>query len=200
MVTVFEGLKVFNAELTEEVKYIINCITRRNQKHQILLISAFPKSGSTFLWKAIEAITGLPTIFPTPALPHANRTELDSEKLRRLSFYSFICRLHMQAAPRNVQLMKRYLIRPVVLIRNIADVIVSLDDHLHNENTGTPSGHEPVWYKNMSNDKRYEFLIRMHVPWYLHFVLTWDEAEKNLPVFWLDYENLIKNKIKTLNT
>jgi hypothetical protein len=94
--------------------------------------------------------------------------------------------------------MKRHSLRPVVLVRNIADVIISLDDHLHKEDSGTPSGHEPVWYKNMSKDERFEFLVRVHAPWYLNFVMSWDEAEKRLPVFWLTYENLFRDKIGML--
>jgi hypothetical protein len=198
MLEVVNQFRALKKELAQEIRYAQKFCTRRNQKRHVLLISAFPKSGSTYLWKASQAITGLPTLFPTPDMPHANRTELDVRKLRLTKFESFVCRLHMQATPRNVELMRKYTLRPVVLVRDIADVIVSLDDHLHNEDTGTPSGPEPSWYKCMSEEARFAFLIGMHVPWYINFLLTWHEAEKILPVFWLTYEDLFRDRIQIL--
>jgi hypothetical protein len=191
-------LSEIKKEIAQEIRYARKCFTKRSRKRHVLLISSFPKSGSTYLWKATQAITGLPTIFPTPDMPHADRTELDARKLRLTAFENFVCRLHMQATPRNLNLMKQYTIRPVILVRNIADVIISLDDHLHNENTGTPSGPEPSWYKCMSEEERFAFLIRMHVPWYINFLLSWEEAEKILPVFWLTYEDLFRDTVQRL--
>src|SRR5438552_7435823 len=89
-----------------------------------LLIACFPKSGSTYLAKTLSAITGLPTRHACATFGN-NDQDICERKLRGLSRRSVI-QQHVKGTNNNVALMKHYGVRPIVLVRDIYDTIISL--------------------------------------------------------------------------
>jgi SAM-dependent methyltransferase len=91
--------------------------------------------------------------------------------------------------------MKEYKLRPVVLVRNIFDVVRSLQDHFVREDTLTPVGYVHHEYQSMSHEEQLWFLINLHLPWYFHFLVSWQEAANTLDVQWLTYEQFFADPV-----
>jgi hypothetical protein len=78
----------------------------------------------------------------------------------------------------------------VVLVRNIFDTLVSLDDHLRQEDHRAPTGyvHRQCW--QMDFEDRLDYLIQVHLPWYFNFFVSWREAADRIQILWMTYERL----------
>jgi tetratricopeptide (TPR) repeat protein len=158
-----------------------------------IFIACVPKSGSTFLKNVLLSLTGYRDAYIayTPAqfeqdlyLPSAvNVAKMDT-----------VTQQHSRATDANVQIMQAFGIRPVVLVRNIFDAVVSLLDFYNGgafANTFFRAD-----YRSLDEDTRIDLLIDNLVPWYFQFVASWSLVEKQqrLDIFWMSYEELIKDK------
>jgi Sulfotransferase domain len=161
-----------------------------------LLIACFPKSGSTFLAKLLSFATGFPTRDVVESYGHRDQ-DISESKLRQLS-RRVVIQQHVKATDRNAELMNKFGIRPIVLTRNLFDVVVSLDDHLRREDHRMPTGFVHREYMNLEFDQRVDYLIRIHLPWYFNFFMSWREAARELPTFPLTYERLFSNVRQSL--
>jgi hypothetical protein len=161
-----------------------------------LMIACFPKSGSTFLAKLLSFATGYPTRDVVESFGHRDQ-DICERKLRRLS-RRVVIQQHVKATDHNAELMHKYGIRPIVLVRNLLDVVVSLDDHLRQEDHRMPTGFVHREYMNLEFDQRMDFLIRVHLPWYFNFFMSWREASPELSTFPLTYERLFSNVRQSL--
>jgi hypothetical protein len=101
---------------------------------------------------------------------------------------------HCRASDANVQLMQAFGIKPVVLVRNIFDSVISLLD-FYNKGAFSNSFFRAD-YSSLDDQTRIDLLIDNLVPWYFQFVASWSEVEKKkgLEIFWLTYEDLIGDK------
>lgn len=95
--------------------------------------------------------------------------------LEQLRGVSFSINLHLQPHRSNVEAMEREAIVPVVLWRNLADVIVSFDDHVRLESHVNPVFYlaDRDAYLRLPESERYAYLIDAIVPWNLGFYLAW---------------------------
>jgi hypothetical protein len=113
---------------------------------------------------------------------------------RLLDAYSYgtVTQQHVCANARTVQLMSEFGIRPVVLVRNIFDVVVSIRDFLLTEGCGK-------WPTFFTTDERFAALreqdqygqiIELGLPWYFDFFVSWSDAARRntLEITWLTYE------------
>jgi hypothetical protein len=92
--------------------------------------------------------------------------------------------------------MLRYGIRPVILVRNIFDVVVSLYDHIEKESPLSPTGYLPQAYHAMTRAERLQFLVHFHVPWYFNFYCSWLEHASEIGGMWLTYEQFFHDPFK----
>jgi len=152
-----------------------------------VFISCFPKSGSTYLYRLMHAVTGDRLVRPIQFFGH-NEQDLFEFKLKE-NRHNCVIRLHTQAGNHNLALIKRYNIRPIVLVRNIFDILPSIYDHVQRDRVFT-MGYIPRAYFDKPRDEQFTFLIRMVLPWYFNFLMSWDEAEKEVDCYWLTYERL----------
>jgi hypothetical protein len=93
----------------------------------------------------------------------------------------------------NIEIMRSSAIAPVVTWRNLADTILSFDDHVGYEGTESAAGTftyigDRDRYLAMPQQARFQFLIRHMVPWYIGFYLAWRAAKA--PLF-MHYEDLV---------
>ncbi|MEJ2121462.1 MAG: tetratricopeptide repeat protein [Alphaproteobacteria bacterium] len=92
-----------------------------------IFIACMPKSGSTFLKHALLRLTGWREASLTFAFLQ-NEEELYLPFLRAVACTETITQQHCRATIPNIQLMQAFAIRPIVLVRNLFDTIVSYTD------------------------------------------------------------------------
>jgi hypothetical protein len=169
------------------------------KSHECIVIACMPKSGSTFLSSALSKLVGSKTyFFPTYG---GGRNEQNFYPPALIDIYGkkSVSQIHLKATEANLRLIEKFSVKPIILVRNIFDVVISLRDHFHNESTSVPF----VW----ANDKFFEldesvqldFIIELAIPWYINFYVSWFAVYKEGIVnpIWLTYEEVITDpKVK----
>lgn len=166
---------------------IRNWFRRGNVGH--LFVACFPKSGSTYLCKALELLTGYQSGFVAEHGLH-NDQNISPRKLRQLRRPAVI-QQHTQGTCNNVRLLREFGVQPIVHVRNLFDVVVSLHDHLRNEDHRVPTGYIHREYWQLSQREQIDHLIHVHLPWYFGFLVSWHEAAEQLPILLTRYEDLV---------
>jgi tetratricopeptide (TPR) repeat protein len=162
-----------------------------------LFIACLPKSASTFLRNVLIKLTGYRELFSVYAAVQ-NEHDLYLPSIERFADQNTVTQQHCRASEANIHLMQAFGIRPVVLVRNIFDAMVSLLD-FYNQGAYFQSYFRGD-FMELDEDKKMDLLIDNMAPWYLQFVASWELAEKEgrLEVYWLGYENLIGNKVESI--
>jgi hypothetical protein len=158
-----------------------------------MFVACVPKSASTFLKNVLVALTGYRDLFDVFAAGQ-NEHDLYLPSLIEFADVDSVTQQHCRASEANIQLMQAFRIRPVVLVRNIFDAMVSqLDFH---RNGAYLNSYFRGDFLTLDETTQIDLLIDNLVPWYLQFVASWQLAEKEgrLEVLWLSYEDLTSNK------
>jgi hypothetical protein len=166
---------------------------RDDELRPYLFIACMPKSGSSFLKAALCALTG----FPDQSLTYAylqNEQELYLPHLVSAARQPVITQQHSRATEANIQMMQGFAIRPVVLIRDLADIVLSLGDFYETGATAN-TFFQPYWPK-LSSAERLELIVDHVVPWYLAFYASWVAAEAagRVEMMWMRYEEMTADK------
>lgn len=158
-----------------------------------IFIACVPKSASTFLKNLLLNLTGYRDLFSVYAAGQ-NEHEIYLPTLRESAQFNTVTQQHCRASDANVHLMQAFGIRPVVLVRNIFDSVMSLLD-FYNKGAFQTSYFRADWPK-LDEETKIDLLIENVIPWYLQFVASWDlvEKQKRLEICWLTYEQLIADK------
>lgn len=159
-----------------------------------IFIACVPKSASTFLKNVLVALTGYKDLFAVYAAGQ-NEHDLYLPTLTEYADAHSVTQQHCRASEANVQMMQAFGIRPVVLVRNIFDAVISLLDFY--KQGAFFNSYFRADFMDLDDETRVDLLIDNIVPWYLQFVASWAlvEKEKRLEIYWLSYEDLTKNKI-----
>ena len=155
-----------------------------------------PKSGSTYLHTVLREITGLDDA-SLCELGDQNEGDICEKRLRRLRRRSVI-QQHVKATQTNLKWLSHYGVRPIVQTRSLFDVLPSLHDHFEREQNGLPCGYIGREFWDLSWNDRMEYLIRIHLPWYLNFLLSWHEAAKRIETCPIAYEELFADPFNTI--
>ncbi len=164
-----------------------------------IFIACVPKSASTFLKNVLVGITGYRDLFAVFAAGQ-NEHDLYLPVLNEFAEQNTVTQQHARASEANIQLMQAFGIRPVVLVRNIFDAVVSLHDFYK---TGAYfNSYFRDSFLDLDDHTQVDLLIDNIVPWYLQFVASWSlvEKEKRLEILWLDYDELIQNKEDSIDS
>jgi len=99
---------------------------------------------------------------------------------------------HIRASKVTLDALDIFHVTPIVQIRNIFDIIMSLRDHLASGEFEAPMAYVDARSLRQSPDEQLDFIIDLMIPWYVNFFVSWSEAESSLGVrlFWLRYEEL----------
>ena len=159
-----------------------------------LLIACQPKSGSTFLKNVLCEITGFRDLFLFHASGQSEQ-DLFYPVLLEFATVPTVTQQHCRAAEANIQLMQAFGMRAVVLVRNLADVIVSLRDFYTQGAILGTFFHPDVWMR-LCPERQIDLIIDHVVPWHLQFLASWQQADKEqrVPVLWLTYEDLMRDQ------
>ncbi len=175
-------LSDFTAEITPE------------QLGRHIFIACVPKSASTFLKNLLVNLTGYRDLFSVYAAGQSEH-ELYLPTLRDSAHLDTVTQQHCRASDANVHLMQAFDIRPIVLVRNIFDSVMSLLD-FYTKQGAFYNTYFRADFQSLDQETRIDLLIDNVVPWYMQFVASWDlvEKEKRLEITWLRYEDLIGDK------
>jgi len=166
-----------------------------SRRGETIFISAFPKSGSTYLVKTLATVTGFQSFF----LGYHQLNEQDLYLPNLIDAWSMdtISHQHTRPSQPNLALMSQFSIRPVILTRNIHDALVSLTDHLETESIYTPLLDLPDNFMERPRHARLDLVIDLAAPWYIRFAADWSRAKRDC--LWLRYEDLIVDGVATVN-
>src|SRR5437762_6210490 len=152
-----------------------------------LFIACVPKSASTFLKNLLANLTGYRDLFTVYAAGQTEH-EIYLPTLRESAHLDTVTQQHCRASDANVHLMQAFGIRPVILVRNIFDSVMSQFD-FYNHGASQTSYFRADW-PVLDEEAKIDLLIENLIPWSSQFVASWDLAEKQkrLEVHWLSYE------------
>ena len=158
-----------------------------------IFIACVPKSASTFLKNLLVGLTGYRDVFMVYAAGQ-NEHELYLPTVRETAHLDTVTQQHCRASDANVQMMQAFDIKPVVLVRNIFDSVMSLLD-FYNKGAFQNSYYRAD-FQFLDEETKIDLLIDNVIPWYFQFVASWSlvEKQKSLDIFWLSYEDLIADK------
>jgi len=135
-----------------------------------LFIACVPKSASTFLKNLLVNVTGYRDLFTVYAAGQSEH-ELYLPTLRESAHLDTVTQQHCRASDANVHLMQAFGIRPVVLVRNIFDSVMSLLD-FYNQGAFQNSYFRADW-PALDEETKIDLLIENVIPWYFQFVASW---------------------------
>jgi hypothetical protein len=154
-----------------------------------ILLACLPKSGSTFLSNALAECSGIRRVGLVPTYGERYQ-ELCELRLARYHHNGYVSQLHIQNSEWTQELVRRYNITPIILVRDIPDCIISMREHFRREpNFGffTAPG---AAHASMSDDEIDALIVRFAMPWYISFYAGWKRAGN---VLFIDYEDAVNN-------
>ena len=164
-----------------------------SKKRKHVWIIAAPKSGSTWIsaifqellkWKTSHLVNGY----------GRREQEIDIRKLISVTSRDnlFSPHQHCRASETTIKIIERARIQPIIHIRNIFDIVISVRDSLDQGNHTSAMAFVDANWHNMPYEKRTDFIIDMVVPWYFNFFAGWFSSElvRNKKAYISTYENM----------
>jgi hypothetical protein len=162
-----------------------------------ILISAMPKSGSTYLTNIVSTLINCKSV----NLAHlgSNREqELDRVALMLNNKRNYVAKAHIKNSAVTNQYSDYYNLKKIVLIRNLHDVVMSLYDHLNNRDEATkcPMANFSLEMREWNREKCLLYIARHFVPWYVSFYLSWKDADD---ILLINYHELVSDFSKSIS-
>jgi hypothetical protein len=173
---------------------VVAQVRRLTQKRRYVFLAFPPKCGGTFIRDVVGRVSGAgPNPFRpghamggrdvTPYLP-----QLAAQMLSPTGPEAFMTHAHMIAHFSNIQLLNLFGIRPVVMKRNIPDMLCSFADMVRSEAQDASGGYN--WsllcgvptdpsFTALDDDARADFLVYHQAPWFIQFYASWLRAERD---------------------
>ena len=161
------------------------------QGHSVF-IACMPKSGSTFLSKAIAQSYQFDISYLNYGFER-NEQELYLPALIDNYSRNTVTQQHIKATAPNITLMREFGIRPIILVRNIFDVVISIRDYLLKEGVENfPSLYASDSFVSLTETQQYDFIIANALPWYFNFYASWTDASNSgqIDAKWVNYDRL----------
>jgi hypothetical protein len=168
-----------------------------SRKARIVLVASQPKSGSTFFCTALANITGF---HGSVLVPDWNRREqeIDAaliEKYKCSAHCGYIAHNHVRNSEATAKLVQRFDFEPIVMLRNLFDVVASLRDHIRKESIDMSMAFITEQQRDLPDDELDYVIARLILPWYMNFYISW----RNHRSAWvLAYEQMIVDPAQTL--
>jgi hypothetical protein len=155
-----------------------------------------PKSGSSFL---SNVIADLPGFRRAPLVPAYDRREheLDTACLRKADRFDYVAQHHVRYSQWTADVCRDYALAPLVLVRSLFDVTVSLRDALRHDGPIWPFFFVETPHLTMTDEQLDEMIVRMALPWYVNFYMGWRSAPETLII---DYEDLALDPVGTVQS
>lgn len=170
--------------------------------NKIVAVIASPKSGSTYVSNVIARHCKLPSRRLCFAYA-SNEHDLYLPALVTAKITGGVSQLHMRATPHNLQLIKAFNVKSIVLTRNIFDTLASFQRDIKKKlSAQIPGqgllGYSFVWLMphmlKLSDEQLMDYCIDFYVPWFLNFIVSWNQWRNDERICFLRYETLMENK------
>lgn len=150
------------------------------QMPRICFVGA-PKTGGTFTEEVIIRYMGINN--PTYIGEWRWETLLNDGRVHANFDGPYVMGGHILPREINLEIIAANALSTAAGWRNIADTLISLDDHTHNELHVLPFMYIGQWeqFYRMPDQERYRFLIRHAVPWYIDYYCSW--LDVGVPIF-----------------
>ena len=161
--------------------------------HDHILVTALPKSGSTWLSEIFAHLPNQAKVGLVPGEEH-RENELAFERLLAWHGRSYTAQHHVKFSSTTAAYLNIFSIKPVVLIRNFFDCVLSIKDWV--DTCDESFRHGPIAYIateeyfRWSDNEKFDFIIDMFMPWYFFFFATWQKCSDCV---WVKYEDLLEN-------
>jgi hypothetical protein len=162
------------------------------------VVFSFPKSGTTYLHQLLLHSTG----FVDYLLDHCSEDQQQCIVQQWAPLFlcqNTVSQIHAFATAPNLRMIQKLGIRPIFMVRNLFDVLVSLRDHILNEDHVIPVAQIPVEFRTWPEESQFWFLVKMATPWYLNSFVSWQRASQHMNVLWLTYDQLIRDPLATVH-
>lgn len=147
-----------------------------------ILVACMPKSASTFLAASIASLRGFRRCRLTPGYG-AREQELCEIRLSRYNHRTYIAQHHLRHSAWTGRLIKQYRLTPVVIVRDLADIAISLRDHFRREPQGQgPTARLFPHHADLPDDQLDDAIVRLTMPWYINFYVGW-RAAGDVPIY-----------------
>lgn len=174
-----------------------------------LLIACMPKSGSTYVSEVLCNLPGLSRAHLVPGFQRREQelcplemyyAERQMMEARRLAFdggqdlrsvRGYVAQRHVRHSKTTGALIDAFGVKPIVLVRNIFDIVPSLRDHLVKNAIYMPMAYFTEDMRDWPAEKIDAFIVDMAVPWYFNFFVSWLERPDALRV---SFDDLMANK------
>lgn len=158
-----------------------------------ILVACMPKSGSTFLSNSIAKFPGFCKVTLVKQYGRVEQN-LDLATVLRKNRYDYVAQHHVKYNENTQFMIERFNIKPVVLVRNLFDCVVSYRDHLRRESTFGPTAWIGEEHKHYSDSELEAMIVYLAIPWYVNFYVSWQQAPEKLLI---TYENMIDDTVGT---
>jgi uncharacterized membrane protein YkvA (DUF1232 family) len=153
-----------------------------------------PKSGSTFLSDVISQLPGFQRAVLYPSSDRREQ-ELDEFCLRQVNKFDYVAQSHSRYSEWTADMCRAYDLKPIILVRSLLDVVVSLRDHVRKQSHIWPMFFAEPPHASLDDATLELMLARLATPWYVNFYMGWRQAPDTLMV---SYEELIREPVKTV--
>ncbi len=196
---IFKNLISLGCKKSHLDKYFQLIKEAAKSSEKYILISCMQKSGSTFLRNLLLELTGYKN-FPLVYGYLQNEQELYLSSVINSVKINTVTQQHLRATEPNLQIIQLFDINPIVLVRNIFDIVVSIYDHFHRESVIMPMAYLNDQVFELQDNKIFDLIVDLIIPWYFNFYVSWYVAwsEKKCNMLWVTYEELIRNKTEVL--
>ncbi len=169
-----------------------------------LLLNSIPKSGTGYLLELMTTLTGfyktnLNDSFVMPDYPTNNFYYPDLVDLYQKNLV--IDAWHHSASDYNIEIIKKFNLKTVLLTRNIFDSLPSMRDYaLKNINKFNCRIHKEIDMNSMDEEEQFDFLVKYSYAGMLQLYISWYRAkhEHGLDVMFITYDNLVDNTADTM--
>lgn len=151
-----------------------------------VLISAMPKSASSFLTSAIGALPGMSQCTISYAKGRREQ-DIDLARLAQRAHLPFVAQHHVRYSVPTARLLDAFGVTTVVLVRDLFDVVASLRDHVRRDTPVTPVAYLTPRHATLPDAELELAIADLALPWYFSFYISW-HARKD--VLWLDFEDV----------
>jgi hypothetical protein len=163
-----------------------------------IFIACMPKSSSTFLTEVLSDITGYSIVnFRQKPINNFIEQEINISEIEKYRGINTVTQQHTRGSEANFKILEENKCFTLVLVRNIFDIVISSFDHSQMTGlVGSSLAYANNEYFKLSDTEKEDFIIKLALPWYFHFYVSWYDRILNSgskKIRWVVYEDFIND-------
>jgi hypothetical protein len=165
----------------------------RTQRPHVL-IACTPKSASSFLARAFEALPGV-TRLRASQPGYRQDMVLDPIQLGRHEFDTYVIKRHVRYNRATERAIADFSMTPVVLTRDLADSVASMRDFIKAGNFRIPMAWFDERHMQMDDSDLDLMIVDLVMPWYLNFLAGWHNCENAI---WFGFDEVREQPVRVM--